>query len=207
MADTTARSDAIRQWLLKKPRPNTVRVTSVAGEVSDVKIAENPRWRDVADTIDSLDPASIHAFDNEGNVLRAEKLADVPEQDDLEPQAVPVPGVLHSDPETARMNHFGALLAEAYRHANTVAFDRMIDLVDRMNTRAELQEQRMERLESAYQAEMHARFQEQLAAAQEANQGGEDGILSSFLGGAKAGRETNGAAAPRGFQKTKGGEA
>lgn len=185
----TEQSAQIRLWMLKQPRPNTVRVTKIDGEVQDVRIGDSPRWSDVAQTIDALSPASIEAFTESGDLLRAIRLGEekkVEESADLAKPGLLDP-VLHDDPMAALAMHCCDKVANAYEHSTNVAFEHLIALVKSNNERTAQIEKRLERTESAYQAELRFQMKEALKA-QEASDPNDE-ILSTLSKGFQTGFE------------------
>lgn len=155
--------DRIRQWLLQNPRPSMVRVQTLSGEVHMVACAPNCRWASVAATIAALDPATIQALGEGEEVLRAERCVpgEVTSSPSLSGPELPRASsvAIHSmDPQVQLMSHFANLLADAYRDSNAM----QLKMFELMSQRTESIERRLERTESAYQAEFRARVETQL---------------------------------------------
>jgi len=182
--ETDELSDEIRKWALKKPQPKKLRVVTVQGEERSVLVPSKPRWRDVADTVADLDPASLEALTEAGDVIRVHHVGEVKTQRRERNNApMEIPKELHEDPETARMNHFANLIHRAYEHSTDVAFDKLVELVDRMDRRQDAMEDRLARTESAYQAEMMARIEDMRAAAAEQGEDAQTSIISALANG------------------------
>jgi hypothetical protein len=178
----------IRSWLMKQPRPHAVRVMTLDGEINDVRIPPNPRWVDVAQTIDSLEIATLEAHDENGALLRAERYGEEPELLPDTSGPVPIPPALANDPETARTTHVANLLARAYEHSTNVAFDKLVQLFEIVNARSERMEERLERAEERRDFEFEARLRGEAATQPDAAHG----ILQALANGVTAGQAANG---------------
>jgi len=175
-------SARIRQFLLKNPRPDIVRVTTASGETKEVHIDDKVRWSNVANTVVSLNPAVVTALNNDDAVLRVEKIVneDVPSVDTGDdPTTTKMP--LHSDPVTAQLHHFGTLLAHAYKFATEVAFEKLAERDERDMRRQEATEKRLERMEAAYRSEFEGRVRERLDGMEEGD--GKDKLIEAFFSG------------------------
>lgn len=200
----------LRAWLLKRPRPEVLRLTCEDGEQRDLSRTEGASWQEVAQSIAALDPVLIEAINAAGKSLRAiraDELERGGRQRDNE--RVPPPPAIHSDPETARLCYMADLLHRAYQHSTDVAFEkvanaydqafqRLVDITERMDARSEAIEKRLERAESAYRRELQDRLDEKLEAVEQAAQanGGGDGIVQNFVSGLISG-QAMGAGAPK----------
>lgn len=202
------RTQQIRSWLLKTPRPEAVRVRTSDDETHDFSVPSNVRWATLAASIDALDPVTIQCLGKSGGIERAIKTAewDGPEPDEkkAEPEQPPLPEYLHDDPETARFALIARLLADAHKFATGVAYEKLTQIVDTMSRRMDVMEQKYEQADQRYRDEMYERLEDMLEAAAEKEDadGGTD-ILSAFAQAAQAGRsgrpngKPNGKAAPR----------
>ncbi len=185
--------DRIRAFLLKKPRPEIVRVTTQAGETKEIHIdEERVRWADVARTIANLGPAIIQAENSAEEILRVEKLVDGfrGPGDELAPLVTHPAMPVHSDPETARLHHFSTLLAHAWEFSTGLAFNKLADQQEREARRMEAIEARLERTEAAYRSEFHARVREQLSNMDDGNQ--KDSLMDAFFNSWQRGRNERG---------------
>jgi hypothetical protein len=135
----------MRRWLMKHPKPVLLRLTK--GDTSDdLPIKKGMSYSRLGETITAKNPDLLEAFDAEGSLLRA-----VRPQLDAEPSDAPsVPDTLKNDPETARITHFANLIHRAYEHTTTVAFEKLLELVERMDARSDAIERRLERTEANY---------------------------------------------------------
>ena len=122
---------ALRLWLMSSPKPEQLRITC-NGEVSVMAIAGTP-WIALGKTLSAKDPEVIEALDEKGVLIRAIK----PAEEEDTPEAATAKAPPSTDPETRRFELFARLLADAYKHANEVAFGKMVDLFSVSNRRAE----------------------------------------------------------------------
>lgn len=144
MADTRDMPEAwaIRSWLLPNPRPTTLRLTTSKGTEETILCSGQP-WAHIAQTVVAMDTVSIHALDAEGRTIRAAKVSDIlAELNDDEPASSSTTGeatanngplVVPSSFERGMLALFDRCadrIAEAYRHATDVAFDRLVDVVN-----------------------------------------------------------------------------
>lgn len=200
---------AIRFWLLRAPRPASLRLT--AGSVVKAFAIAGQSWMGVARSVEAMQVELIEALDGAGNLIRAKRTADDDDDDDLSettlaksqlPAALPA---VATDPETARFELFARLLVQATQHAteqaragNEVAFAKLCEIAEIMGKRGEALERSLAaterllhnaRIENAEQAG-------ELAAAQ----GGEGGLLNDLVGAVTQGMgmAKNGAPAPNG---------
>jgi hypothetical protein len=106
---------AIRYWLLKQPRPASLRLT-VGTTVSALAVAAGASWMQVAKSVEAMAPDLLEALDSAGNLIRAVRAGDEGEEDT---EATPAPALpaAATDPETARFTLIANLLAQA--HANS----------------------------------------------------------------------------------------
>lgn len=184
--DLSQLSDRIRSFLLKKPKPQHIHVVSGDGQEHDVKVpAIRPRWRDIADTIVTLDPAVIQVLDADGETLRAERILDGADvEEDAGTREIAIPAALSRDPETLRLTHFANLLARAHETGNNFVREFGAIILDRTDRT----DARLERVEAAYRSEFHARVQEQLKNVPDGDD--KDEMMRAFFGsyfGAKNG--------------------
>lgn len=149
----------IRGFLLQKPPPHTIQVTTAADDEPTVLTAGNRSRAKLAASILALRPELIQCFDAQGTLLRATRFTDEPDPAKA-PAAPPVAAAVTTDPETARYIHTASLIANAYRHATEIAFGKMVDLVNAMNERSASIEQRLERTEAQYRREQADRIED-----------------------------------------------
>lgn len=176
----------IRMFLLKLPKPASVRVSGDNVETQTLNSAKNAMR--CAETIEALDVDLVECLDAKGALIRAMRLSD-----DEEGQRAAIPAVLSADPETARLTHFANLLAHAYEHSTDIAFQKLVEIVERMGDRSDAIEQRLERAEARARRLADEQIEDAFERAEElaetkvaeaaANGGLGDQIVTSFLAG------------------------
>lgn len=192
----------IRGFLLQAPKPTTVRVTC-NGETEEIK--PSPRsYAKTAETIAALQPELIECLDAQGSILRAMR----PESSESRrSDAAEIPVGLAADPHAMMISHFANLIHRAYEHSTEIAFGRLVELADRLNDRAEMIEQRLERSEALSRRLVNEQIDDAFARADEVieqaqQQGGnsaEEQLIAAFLSGRaqRAARKPNGVKAPK----------
>lgn len=188
----------MRSFLIRQPNPATIRLTVREGETKDIVPKRRQSWSKIAETIVAFAPELVECLDEQANIIRAVRPQSTPELSD----APDPPKIISEDPETARLTHFANLLHRAYEHSTIVAFSKLIELVERLDARAEAVEARLERAETAYRRQVQSQLDDafnradELLAEGEQQQGSElHQMASAFLqaaSGAKPKRPTNG---------------
>lgn len=141
-------AEAVEAWVKKKPRPKILRL--VTGDTTrEIKVHPGQTWRPIVESLLDMEPDRIEALDADGGLLRAvsaenETVASPPTAQGSKRTVLSATAV--HDPESQRFILFAQLLAEAYRHANEVAFARMVDLFEAVNDRHETTERLVEHL-------------------------------------------------------------
>jgi len=138
---------SIRTWLLQAPKPDAVRTTTADGEVQELAITKTGSWMGLAETLQALRPDLIEALDAKGVILRALRpLEHEPAQEASRSSAAAraAAPLLAADPETVRFQIVANIVAEAYRHATDVAFERLVSLFEAVNRRSESLEHSLE---------------------------------------------------------------
>jgi hypothetical protein len=133
----------IRNFLLQSPKPAAIRCTSSDREPHHIKPGGRS-WAKIAETIAALGHELLECLDAEGNVLRATR----PEQDLQRSDAAEVPEGLKNDANALLLTHLANLIHRAYEHSTQIAFEKLVDVTDRMNARSESIERRLERAEA-----------------------------------------------------------
>lgn len=192
----------MQNWLKRRPRPAMVRLTMDSGDMREMPTDKVRSWAVVANSIHALDPKLVEACDPNGGIIRIlgpEQLGHVEPDDndddgDGEPRAAApaaTPRIMPTDPESQRFVLVAQLLAEAngrvadaYKHSTEVAFKRMIDLFESVNSRSENREKE---LDAMYKL-MRRALQEQLdaepaATAQDPGDAMLNGMISNFVAG------------------------
>lgn len=181
----------IRGFLLQLPKPHSVRVSG-DGEPQVLKPGRS--YAKLADTIAALSPELVELLDKDGAVIRATRLDTEEAQ---RSDAAVIPEGLKADPHALMLTHFADLVHRAYQHSSEIAFTKLVELVDKMNDRADGIEQRLERAESRNRAllqdQVDAEFeraQDVAAAAASGDGSGDLGqqLVGSFLSGAMNGK-------------------
>lgn len=154
----------IRNWLIQRPPPAILRMTT-DGDVEEVTIGNRSKAR-LAESIVAKGPDLLELLDSGGKFIRAMRL-------DVEPQARSAyapepPEAIRADPQAALLTHFANLVHRAYEHASDIAFAKLVELVERMETRSQAIEERLERTEAAYRREQRERIDDLYDVADEA---------------------------------------
>lgn len=182
-------ANRIRGWLLQLPKPSSVRVS---GDGEPQTLRPGRSYAKLADTIVALNPDLVEALDKDGNVLRATRMQS---EDAQRSTAAELPEGLKADPHALMLTHFANLVHRAYEHSTEIAFTKMVELVDKMNDRADGIESRLERteamnrrlLQDAVDAEIErAHTEAQQQAAGEGDLGQQ--LLGGFMTGAMNGK-------------------
>jgi hypothetical protein len=139
----------IRAWLLQAPKPDSVRTTTADGEVQDLAITKSGSWMGLAETLHALRPELIEALDGNRVLLRALRPLEHEPGPDASRSSAPARAQAVAlqqpmDPETMRFQVVANIVAEAYRHATDVAFERLVSLFEAVNRRSESLEHSLE---------------------------------------------------------------
>lgn len=137
-------SHAIRNWLLRQPHAREIRLTC-EGDVEMVQ--RGTSWAKCAETIHAKQPELIELLDDGGRIIRAIRAQ---EETDVEQSAPEPPPAIANDANAAMLTHFANLLHRAYEHSTTVAFSKMVEVVEHMQQRSDVTEERFARLERAH---------------------------------------------------------
>jgi hypothetical protein len=179
---------ATRAWLMMQPKPHALRITC-EGDVSLLEVG-NTAWVALGKTIAAKSPDLIEALDEKGVLIRAVRPAE--EEDDTRSSSSSSASVTR-DPETIRFELFAKLLAEAYKHANEVAFGKMVELFVVSNKRAE----NLEKSLASTDRILRKQFEEALE--REPSEGSVlEQMVAQFAAGAGQKTQTNGAPKPNG---------
>jgi hypothetical protein len=193
---------AVRSWLLVRPRGT--RLTLKTGEArQDVEIESDQNWTRLAESVETVDPDTIEIYASDGKLLRAAKRGTFDEPDDDETENEAAKRIkAAADAETERFRIFSDHLANAYRFATEVAFERMVDLFAAVNRRSESLEKSLDAthrlLGKAYQEQVdtaldHAENADPLSSLVGAFvQGGGQAAMENAAAQAAAQAKTNG---------------
>jgi hypothetical protein len=113
------RAAAIRTWLMKAPRPASLRVYATDGKEYDVELKQGAAWSDTATNVAALLPQRIEATSQDGKLLRAVIVDTLFAKEEAAAQqaAASFLAMSSSDPETQRMICFATLLERAHDRA------------------------------------------------------------------------------------------
>jgi hypothetical protein len=135
---------ALRSWLLSRPR-GTRLVLKTGNQVQEVGIESDQNWSRLADSIETIGPDLIEVYAADGKLIRATKCDIFDDEDEGEQEAAAVAKLkAASDAETARFAAFADHIAQAYRFATEIAFERMVDLFAAVNRRSEALEKSLD---------------------------------------------------------------
>jgi hypothetical protein len=186
----------LKAWLMQQPRPAFVRVTSMDGQVNEVSCTTST-WPKTSETIAALQPELLQAFNVEKQMLRAvrpnDDASDDWQEDDSDPEGPRVPPlrdvpITASDPETQRFALVAQLIAQAYQHSNSVAFDRLAQIAEGLMARSEA----VERMRDQVYRTHIKQLEEQIKAlGQEPEQDAMGQMLGNFLGGMGLGNQAS----------------
>lgn len=187
----------------RSPRARVVRVTSADGSTKDVAIAPSARARELVDTILSLSPTRLEAYEDDPpkRLVRAFDLP--PEEEEQDDELGTHDADLMRRIETIfdrHLSHFADLIAAAYKDANAqmgLAFKRVVQIAEYNASRASAAERTADNLQSALAKQTQALIRSQLAAAaagDEDAKGGLEGLLMQMIGGFQQGQAAKAAA-------------
>lgn len=159
----------IRSWLLKQPRPVSLRLT-VGDEVSSMPIGAES-WASIAASVEAMDPDLVECLDAQGHLLRATRGSD---DQALDPEVTTRQPVLPAMIDVNTLQLVAKLLAEAYKHSTETAFARLADLFAASNKRSE----NLEKSLATAERMLRKQFEDQLANAP-AEEGG--GLVAQML--------------------------
>lgn len=164
----------LSNWLRKTPQP-----VAVLADDKRIEVPKNVRaYRDLTETIKSLDPSKVTCLDANGNVIRSVTL----DNDDEKTPAV------NASPEMADLQLFAKLLAEGYEHgrkANQPIIDSAMQFVERQGVRLAKAESEIERLRS----HLHKQTLQMAEMASQPEPAGDDSIMGALVAGALQGQQ------------------
>lgn len=201
-----ARMRAIRNWLLQQPRPHSVRVTT-GDEDHSIEIGHQ-KWAAVATSIDALEPDKLEALDEKNKLIRAcrveqlevneDEADDTPASDKKDAKRAEREQAAIVAAQTEMMREFARLLADAYKHSTSVAFEKLAEICNIFAKRGDSLEKSL----AATERLLRRAYDE--AALGGDQEGGEPSLLESFMNAFMAGKEQGGAAPSNGARKTNG---
>lgn len=126
----------LQYWLRRKPLPAIVKIYE-GDKCRDFVKDESQNWGDAARSIMAVAPDKIEVYDEKGNMARAVRFDDDGEgEEDEKATRTKAPTY---DAETERLRVVSTLIAEAYKFATGVAFEKMIALFDGVARQTEAQ--------------------------------------------------------------------
>lgn len=200
------RAAAIRLWLLKAPRPSSLRVYAKDGREFDVEIKQGTSWSDTAVSVSALEPERLEANGPEGKLIRAVAVVDLlrKEEQQAAQQAATFSAMQTTDPETQRMIVFAELLERAYAKAYessqstvAVAFTQLQEFSANLAAQATASTQSANELSVAIRNLLVQQAQEAVEAAGTPEESPMEKLAANFLSGqqmAQAEGAANGAA-------------
>jgi len=151
-------SSELRSWLMKHPRPSSLRLSS-AGESRILAVPAKVVWAELASSVAALAPELIEALDNSGTILRLVQPSAAIDDSEFEPEPART-APISRDPSVANMHAIAEIIAGAYRHSTEIAFARMVDLFEAVNRRSESLERSLDlthnMLRKAYESHAEA---------------------------------------------------
>lgn len=176
---------SLRSWLLLRPRGNRIVLRS-GDKTSEIALDAETNFAKLSESIEAIDPESIEMVAVDGKIIRASKSTAFEDGIDDEDPAALLRIRAQSDAETARFQLFSDHLAQAYRFATEIAFERMVDLFAAVNRRSESLEKSLDAthrlLGKAYQQQVDSVLE-----AAEAEASGSDpmsNLIGAFVQGA-----------------------
>jgi len=134
----------INNWCRKNPQPFAI-LALVDGQEKRIELSGGGRqWRDLAKTVESLNPTKITAVDRAGNVLRC---LDIETEDPDDKEAAPV-----ESETSAEIKVFAKLIAEAYQvggKSYEPLLKASMEFIASQSSRLASQEREIERLRTA----------------------------------------------------------
>lgn len=198
----------IRNWLLKPPKPHSLRVTS--GDDTQTIEFGTQKYAALAATVEALDPDKIEALDANGKLVRAIKAEQfeepaVEDDDGAPTTAAAKTNAKQLEREMAMLSKFGELLADAYKHSTTIAFGKMVELFDATAKRGESLEKSL----AATERLLRRAYEEGAGNKEEGEPSLLETMMSTFVAGTKDGsiEKAIGTAASKSNGKTTNGKA
>lgn len=158
----------IRGWLLQQPRAAVVRVTDCDGAQHRIE-CNGMSWARIAESVHALQPELVEALGPKDTLLRACRPQETGDEEEGEAPSSPKakaakPGPL---PSVSDLEPFARMLADAYKHSTSLAFDKLVELYNASNERLlsleRMQQREMERKErelAQREAELEEREEE-----------------------------------------------
>jgi hypothetical protein len=176
----------IRNWLMKSPRPSVVRL-DVNGqeEPLELEVGTPANWKQIAETIINQGAYRVSLFDAKGKLLRSDDIEEASEGGSAGPT---LPAVIADDPQAAAFLLYAQLLERNQRETVLVAFEKLVDVVDRLATQLDVERvRRVEAEDDLFNAEADRLEAERERIEQEKESGdAKEQILTAIVSGANA---------------------
>jgi hypothetical protein len=140
----------LRAWLMRAPRPSSLRVYAKDGRELDIELVAGAAWSESAGSVAALEPERVEALGIEGKLIRAVVVSDLLQKVAVAAaqQAATVTAMRSDDPETQRLIALAELLGRAHDRAtqaieNTVgvAFTQMQEICNSLAVQANAAQQ------------------------------------------------------------------
>jgi len=185
--------ERLRYWLVRKPQGHFVKAYA-NGDCTVIEKHANQTWGDVSRTIESLEADRIELFTNDSKLIRASRLDEFLEEDEAPPPGANMkPSRGMYDAETERLKLVAGLIAEAYKFATGVAWEKMLGLFDAIARKSEATERSLDKAQGLITKQALENFALKIQEQDESN-GGEDlltQMMQQFLAGKNAAGEVN----------------
>lgn len=203
--DNKDRAAAIRTWLMKAPRPASLRVYAHDGKEYDVELRQGAAWSETAVNVAALLPQRIEAMSQDGKLLRAvlvDTLIEKTEAATAQSQAA-FAAMQSTDPETQRMLCFATLIeraheraTEAIRETVTQAFSMQREIAESLAQQAATERSTANELTVAIRNLLVQQAQEAAESIKEQEQSPLERMAESFMTGQAAAGAAGAAATP-----------
>ena len=185
--------EKLRYWLVRNPKGSLIKAYA-NGECTVIQKHANQTWGDVARTVESIEADRIEVFDDAEKLIRACRLDEMEELQtatDDHGNVVAIPKTKGmSDPETERLKIVATLIADAYKFATGVAWEKMLGLFDAIARKSESTERTLDKA----QALITKQSLENLALKMQENEEGSEDLLAQmiqqFMAGKTQGEQT-----------------
>lgn len=165
----------LRSWLLKAPRPVSLRVTT-GDDKQIMPISPGESWASIAKSVVAMTPDLVEALDDKAQLLRAFRSDD---EDELDPEVTTKQPVVAQMIDVGTLQLVSKLLAEAYKHSTETAFARLADLFAASAKRSENLEKSLATAERA----LRKQVEDQLAGVDPADNNLLGQMMTQFLAG------------------------
>jgi hypothetical protein len=212
----TRNPPSLLYWLKHRPGLAALRLQTPAGErVLKFDVSSRRPYAEAERNIRTMQASSVEALNAKGDVIGALALAEEEDEEVLTPDAVDAPVNVNAGPDSAQhLNLVAKLIADAYKHSTTTAFDRLGGIVELLTARFSQQDKMIQQLQLAQLRSVSMRARRAAADSEPTAEDGEgmNGMLAGLLQGILASKMGNGpmaqavaaAAAPQAVARTNG---